>query len=198
MRFTMLPFLPAGLARAPRTWVLAIAVAGVLGAGQAAAAPAAQHDHAGHAKPTASATATQATPAPSADAHAKHAHEAPQSVAPPAGQRWATDAPLQDGMGRIRQAVTMLEHLEMGHVDPKQAPGLADQIQSAVNDMIANCKLAPDADAALHGLLVKFIAGADAVRTGPVTLDKLKPMQDALAQYPTQFDDPTWDVTPED
>ena len=46
MRFTMLPFLPAGLARAPRTWVLAIAVGGVLGAGQAAAAPAAQHDHA--------------------------------------------------------------------------------------------------------------------------------------------------------
>lgn len=196
MRFTMLPFLPASVrhaARVPHSLVLAIAVAGSLSACHAAAVSDPQHDHAADAKPTPAAATTQSTPA-SADAHAQHSSHTASAPVPPAGQRWATDEPLRDGMGRIRQAVTMLEHLEMGHVDPKQAPAFADQIQSAVNDMIANCKLDPDADAALHGLLVKFIAGADAVRTGPVTLDKLKPMQDALAQYPTQFDDPTWDA----
>lgn len=161
---------------------LAVAIAGALSAAPALAQSTAHDSHAAH------------SPA----AHAQHAHDAAPPVAPAAGQRWATDAPLQDGMGRIRQAVTMLEHLEMGHVDPKQAPVFADQIQSAVNDMIAHCKLEPDADAALHGLLVKFIAGAEAVRTGPVTLDTLKPMQDALAQYPTQFDDPTWDAASAD
>ena len=176
-----------------RLAALGMAITVALAAGPALAAPALQDGHAGHAQHHAQEQAT-----PPADAHAQHGHDTAATPVPPTGQRWATDAPLQDGMGRIRQAVTMLEHLEMGHVDPKQAPALADQIQTAVNDMIANCKLAPDADAALHGLLVKFIAGAEAVRTGPVTLDKLKPMQDALAQYPTQFDDPTWDVNPED
>lgn len=170
---------------------LGIAITVALAAGPVLAAPATQDGHAGHAQHHAQAT-------PPTDAHAQHGHDAAAPPVPPTGQRWTTDAPLQDGMGRIRQAVTMLEHLEMGHVDSKQAPALADQIRSAINYMIANCKLAPDADATLHGLLVKFIAGADAVRTGPVTLDELKPMQEALAQYPMQFDDPTWDVNHED
>ncbi len=122
--------------------------------------------------------------------HAAHAIPAKKPSVP--AQRWATDAPLRDGMARIRQAVTMLEHMEMGHVDPAQAPAFAGQIQSAVNDMIASCKLKPDADAALHGLLVKFIAGANAARAGKFTKAELTPMQDALAQYPQLFDDEDW------
>lgn len=163
-------------------------------AAPACAAPAGQDAHAAHGTTASEAPAQHAHGQDKATATDHHGHDAAATPVPPAGQRWATDAPLRDGMGRIRQAVTMLEHLEMGHVDPKQAPAFADQIQAAVNDMIANCKLEPDADAALHGLLVKFIAGAEAVRTAPVTLEKLKPMQEALAQYPTQFDDPTWDA----
>ncbi|TWI12509.1 DnrO protein [Aerolutibacter ruishenii] len=188
------------LSRIPFDTLAAALTVGIAAALCASPAKAQSHEHAAHAAHSQAAAAQ-----PPADAHAHHGqdkaaahdHHGQESAAapvPPVGQRWATDAPLQDGMGRIRQAVTMLEHMEMGHVDPKQVPAFADQIQSAVNDMIANCKLEPDADAALHGLLVKFIAGADAVRTGPVTLDTLKPMQDALAQYPTQFDDPTWDA----
>ncbi|MDI9237770.1 DnrO protein [Lysobacter sp. LF1] len=126
--------------------------------------------------------------------HSAHSPAARPTTGPTTGQRWATDAPLRDGMARIRQAVGALDHLQHGHAPPALAPTLAGQIQSAVNDMIASCKLAPDADAALHGLLVKFIAGAEAVRTGPVTPDTLKPMQAALAQYPVLFDDPTWNA----
>lgn len=125
-------------------------------------------------------------------AHAPAAHGVATSPVPRAGQRWSTDAALRDGMVRIRQAVGGLDHLQHGHGSPALVPVLADQIQAAVNDMIASCRLAPDADAALHGLLVKFIAGAQAVRSGPVTADALRPMQDALAQYPVLFDDPTW------
>lgn len=167
---------------------LAVALAAGLCTATALAQPNPQDAHAGHHAPA-------KTTSP--NVQAAHEHDTAPTPAPAAGKRWATDEPLQDGMGRIRQAVTMLEHMEMGHVEPAQAPAFADQIQAAVNDMIANCKLPPDADAALHGLLVKFIAGATAVRTGPVTLAELKPMQDALAQYPRQFDDPTWDVDPE-
>jgi hypothetical protein len=132
----------------------------------------------------------RATHGPHAPAHGATA------PAPPTGQRWSTDAPLRDGMLRIRQAVVALDHLQHGHGSPALAPVLAGQIQAAVNDVIAGCELLPDADAALHSLLVKFIAGAGAVRSGPVTADALKPMQDALARYPLLFDDPTWKAAP--
>lgn len=137
----------------------------------------------------------QAAPAPSSEAHA---HPAATVAPQPAAPRWPTDAPLRRGMRDIRQAVTALEHVQHGHIDATQAPAFADQIQAAVNGMIANCKLAPEADAELHGLLVKFIAGANAARNGPVTLELLKPMQEALAVYPTRFDDPGWNTAPGD
>jgi hypothetical protein len=136
--------------------------------------------------------------AQSADAHAQHATHVADPATLPASPRWATDAPLQRGMRDIRQAVAALEHVQHGHLDATQAPAFADQIQAAVNDMIANCKLAPDADAELHALLVRFVAGANQVRTGPVTLEVLKPMQEALAAYPTRFDDPGWNAAQED
>lgn len=174
-----------------RLAALGMAITVALAAGPAMAAPAVQDGHAGHAQHHAPAT-------PPADAHAQHGHDTAAAPAPPTGQRWATDAPLQDGMGRIRQAVTALEHYQHGHLDATQASNATRLIDAAVNDMIANCKLAPDADAALHGLLVKFIAGAEVVRSGQDVSDAITSMQGALAQYPAQFDDPTWDVTPED
>ena len=136
--------------------------------------------------------------AQSVDAHAQHATHVADTATSPASPRWATDAPLQRGMRDIRQAVAALEHVQHGHIDATQAGAFADQIQAAVNDMIANCKLAPDADAELHALLVKFVAGANQVRTGPVTLEVLKPMQEALAAYRTRFDDPGWNAAQED
>lgn len=168
---------------------LGMAITVALSAGPVLAAPAPQEGHAAHAQHAA---------APPADAHAQHAHDTAATPVPPAGQRWATDAPLQDGMGRIRQAVTALEHYQHGHLDQTQATNATRLIDAAVQDMIANCKLAPDADAALHVLIAKFVSGADAVRSGRDVSGSIKSMQDALAQYPTQFDDPTWDVNPED
>ena len=125
---------------------------------------------------------------------------APTAAAPlpPEGQRWATDAPLRAGMARIRQAVEALEHGVHGHLDAAQQQAAAAQVDAAVADMIANCKLVPEADASLHGLLATFIAGATAARDGRFTQAELVPMQEALVQYQQRFDDPTWtQPTPE-
>lgn len=132
------------------------------------------------------------------DAHAAHSHatQAQPDVAP--AQRWATDAPLRDGMRRIRQAVQALDHYEHGHLDAVQAGNTAKLIDDAVNGMIAACKLKPDADAALHGLLVKFLAGSRAVRESGQADSRQAPaaaiadMRVALARYPQLFDDPGW------
>ena len=125
------------------------------------------------------------------DAHA--AHTAPPAAASKPAQRWATDAPLRAGMRSIHQAVQALDHYEHGHMDATQAHNTAQQIDTAVNQMIAQCKLKPDADAALHGLLVKFIAGAKAVRESQeAPMPQIKAMREALAQYPQLFNDPSW------
>ena len=149
-------------------------------------------------------TQSPAQPAPShADqvpsaAHADGGHDAhaaqPTHAAalPPDGQRWATDAPLRAGMARIRQAVEALEHGVHGHLDAAQQQAAAAQVDAAVADMIANCNLVPEADASLHGLLATFIAGATAARKGRFGELELAAMQEALAQYPQRFDDPTW------
>lgn len=145
----------------------------------------------------------QAAPVqPAADAHADHAMHAtaPADAAPlpPPGQRWATDAPLRAGMARIRLAVEALQHGLMGHLTEAQQKDAAAQVDAAVADMIANCKLEPEADASLHGLLAPFVAGAGAVRDGSFGQPELAAMQGALAQYPQRFDDKTWDQPAQD
>ena len=125
--------------------------------------------------------------------HVGHdAHATPPVAATPA-QRWATDAPLRAGMRNIRKAVQALDHYEHGHMDATQAHNTAQHIDTAVNQMIAQCKLKPDADAALHGLLVKFIVGAKAVRESQeAPMPQINAMREALAQYPQLFNDPGW------
>ena len=146
--------------------VSALALAGALLAAPAVAQSAAHHDHAAHAS-----------------------HDATPQV--PA-QRWATDAPLRAGMRNLREATETLNHYEMGHLDEVQRDNAVAKIDAAIKDMVANCKLKPEADAALHGLLVKFIAGANAARAGTFSKAELAPMQEALALYPQMFDDHDW------
>lgn len=127
------------------------------------------------------------------DGHAAHAaHAAHANTVPAAAQRWATDAPLRAGMRQLREAAMLLEHYEMGHLDDTQRDNAVASIDAAVSNMVANCKLKPDADAALHGLLVKFIGAANAARAGKLAKTDVQAMTGALAQYPALFIDPDW------
>ena len=127
-------------------------------------------------------------------ARAQHHHPAPGAIpatSEPA-QRWATDAPLRAGMAKIRTAVDVLQHHEHGHMDPAQVVAVATQIQQQIAYMVANCKLQPQADAALHLIIAQLAAGAQALKDHPADLSPVPPMRQALQQYPRQFDDSTW------
>ena len=66
-----------------------------------------------------------------ASAAAEHQHEAHAATAastPEPGKRWATDAPLREGMGRIRTSVDGLSHSAQGHLSAGQAKDLAADI----------------------------------------------------------------------
>lgn len=123
---------------------------------------------------------------------AQHAHDHAHALAVQAtpAQRWATDAPLREGMRDIRAAVAALEHYEHGHMGPAHATLLAERIEADVQGIFAACKLAPDADAALHVILARLLQGAGALKANPTDLRAIEPMREAVAEYGRQFDDP--------
>jgi hypothetical protein len=130
-----------------------------------------------------------------------HEHAAPPATpqqAPAPVQRFATDAPLRAGMHGIRAAVAGLGHYQMGHMGPEQAATLAAQVQAHVRDIIANCKLAPEADAALHLIIVPLMTNASALEADPKKLEAIAPMRAALAEYVLRFDDPEFGAVPAD
>ncbi|UGB47261.1 DnrO protein [Frateuria edaphi] len=124
--------------------------------------------------------------------HAAHAHVT-QAVAPPV-QRWAADAALRDGMGRIHTALEELRHYEMGHMDATMALDRVGLIEQATTDIFAKCKLAPEQDAVLHGMLVPLLGAAQKLKTDPRDMAQVQAMRNAVADYPRYFDDPGWAV----
>lgn len=122
---------------------------------------------------------------------AQHQHAAPPAKAAQAApaQRFATDATLRKEMKGIRTAVEALAHYEMGHMGAAQAVEFATEIEGHVRTIIAECKLPPDADAALHGIIVPLMQEAGALKAKPDDLAPIGKMRDALASYDRQFID---------
>ncbi len=121
-------------------------------------------------------------------AHPPAATPATQAAAPAA--RYATDAPLRKGMADIRTAVGMLEHAAHGHLDAAQVRTLAANIERAIGGIIAECKLDPQADAALHGIIGRLGAGIAALKEHPGDAAPVAGMRAALDDYARMFDDP--------
>ena len=121
-----------------------------------------------------------------------HAHRGMDAAtAPVPAQRWKTDAPLREGMGRIRAAVDGLGHYEHGHMGAEQALKLAASIERDIGFIVAHCKLEPRADAALHPILGALMQGALALKANPADFATIQPMRNALQDYARTFDDPS-------
>ena len=91
-----------------------------------------------------------------------HAAASVSATAAPA-QRWAADANLSHGMAQVRASVEALGHAEHGHMGPGQVVVLARTMDGYIGDILATCKLDPNADAALHGVLAQLLRGTDAL-----------------------------------
>lgn len=109
------------------------------------------------------------------------------------GQRWATDAALRQGMGGIREAVVSAVHAAAARpLTAVEANRLADAIRDQVDYLVANCRLAPEADAVLHVLIGQLLQGADALRRRPADEAALHRILQALKEYPAYFDHDGW------
>ncbi len=125
-----------------------------------------------------------------------HGHDAaaPAKLALDHGKKWSTDAPLRDGMSKIRALVEpKLDAAHAGRITPAQYKEIAAGVEAQVASIVANCKLAPEADAMLHLVVADLVHGAD-VMAGKEP--KAKPLQGfgvtvaALNNYGRYFDHP--------
>lgn len=132
-----------------------------------------------------------AAPAQLYQEHAAHATNKPV-VAP--ATRWATDASLRKGMNEIHVALDELRHFEMGHMQADQALKRVTAIEDATTYLFEHCKLAPDADAALHGMLVPLLSDAHRFEKDTSDVSAVAAMRSAVADYPRYFDDPQWPI----
>jgi hypothetical protein len=114
------------------------------------------------------------------------------AAVPVPAERWSADAPLREGMGRIQAALKELRHYEMGHMKEPTALEFVAEIQDAGAYIFTHCKLAPDADAALHSMLAPLLSAAQALKDDPHDIAAVDAMRKAVADYPRYFDDPDW------
>ncbi|MEO6227350.1 MAG: DnrO protein [Thermomonas sp.] len=121
-----------------------------------------------------------------------HADPVTAALPTPPATPWPSDAPLRDGMRRMHRAVDALGHAERGHLDAAQTSAAAQQVQDAANFMFANCKLTPEPDAALHGVLATLMSGAAAIKANPADTSAVASMREAVALYPRMFEDASW------
>lgn len=135
-------------------------------------------------------------PAVAADpAHDHHRHDSrTETLRLDDGRKWATDAPLRQGMGEIRRAVAQdLHAIHENRLGPDGYASLAAKIESRVAGIFAQCKLPAAADAQLHVILAALLSGAGqmAGKSGQGhARDGAIEVIGALGRYHEYFDDP--------
>jgi hypothetical protein len=126
----------------------------------------------------------------------KHDHGAstPAQLSLDHGRKWSTDAALRAGMGRIRALVEpQLSNAHAGKLSAAQYVALASRVEAEVGGIVANCKLAPQADAMLHLVLGEIGTGTDAMAGKvPATPPQhgLAMVAAAINDYQRYFDHP--------
>lgn len=128
-----------------------------------------------------------------------HDHKQEQGAAAPtlqlnAGKKWETDAALRQSMSSIRQAiVAALDSIHNNRLSAKGYAALARTVEKQVGNIVANCKLAPQADEQLHLIVADLLEGAGQM-DGKAKVGKRQDgavrVIGALEKYGSYFDDP--------
>ena len=139
--------------------------------------------------------------APAAHEHDAHAdHGTPATLQLNAGKKWGTDEALRKSMGSIRHAVdASLHQIHENRLPPAGYGALASKVEGEVANIVANCKLEPQADAQLHLVVADLLSGAEQM-AGKVKKAKRQDgavkVIGALDKYAAFFDDPQFKPIP--
>lgn len=129
-----------------------------------------------------------------ADAH-NHGAQTP-ALKLNAGSKWQTDAPLREGMLKIRASVEpKLPAIHGGRFTTAQYEAMGKVVDEQLAYIVGNCKLAPEADAVLHNVIAELSGGAEVVAGKQPVDDRSKGVVhivNALNSYGQYFDHPGW------
>jgi DNA primase len=112
------------------------------------------------------------------------------------GKKWATDAPLREGMAHI--AAAMETHMKTTHkvkTDEDQHAALAREINAQVNHIFQNCRLDKQADAMLHLILADVMEGSAIIegkKPKAKREDGIMTVVHALENYREHFEHPNF------
>ena len=133
-------------------------------------------------------------PAIAADVHQHGASEV-SGLTLDHGKKWATDEPLRRNMTEIRVALAAKHAgIHKGTLAITEYKALGTLVETRVASIVAECKLEPAADANLHLIVARLVAGADALQgksamapaKGAVEIVK------AVNEYGRHFNHPGW------
>ena len=129
-----------------------------------------------------------------ADEHAwQEGHAQHEAPALSAGQLWPTDEPLRAAMAKIRSALERAAPAFEGkELRPADAQALAVVVEESVAYMVANCRLAPAPDAALHALIGRMMSASEALTKDPESEAGVPQLLAVMRDYGSSFDHPGW------
>jgi uncharacterized protein with PIN domain len=134
-------------------------------------------------------------PALAADAHSRGAEPPAHKITLDHGRKWATDAPLREGMAQIRKALARHHAaVKKGTMSDAGYAELGAAIEKNVASILANCKLSPEADANLHVIIAQLTGAADELQAGPAASheEAARKAMNAVNLYGRYFDHPGW------
>ena len=112
------------------------------------------------------------------------------------GQNWPTDASLRQGMTHIREILTpSLPAVQEDKLAAGDYEQLATRIDSEIAFIVQNCHLEKEADAMLHVVLAKLMAGTNAMADKDKPLGRqegARQVAQALKDYGDYFAHPGW------
>ena len=133
-----------------------------------------------------------AAPVLAASEHAAHTHSA-ATLQLNDGKKWETDAPLRQSMRNIRQVMAAALHdIHEDRLPAKKYSALAKQVEHEIGQIVAQCKLAPAADAQLHLVVAEILEGAEQMSgkvKGVRRQNGAVRIIGALDKYATYFED---------
>lgn len=139
---------------------------------------------------------TAALPALAQHEHESHAAHA-DALAAATRARFQADAPLSREMAAIRAAFeAQLPAIHTGRLDAAGYAALGAEVETRVANMIRECRLPQDADAALHGYIGRMLAAAGRMKRADLDAtahrDAALEAISAYNDYGSRFVDPAW------
>lgn len=116
-----------------------------------------------------------------------HHHQAPAKPA----KKFIADKNLKKRMSAVLETMMALHKNESMDVKKEYLTEIGGKIELTVQDIFKSCKLAPDADAAIHPILAEILDGAAMLKRG-LRKDGSKKIHEALLKYESYFDHADW------